>query len=53
LGQILKPEKVLKILDNRSVQLFYGLADTTAPEKSGMWNIRNGFLNEMACKLPE
>jgi hypothetical protein len=46
--RIFTPESVQEILDNRPVEIFYGLVDSTAPEKSGVWNIRNDFLNKMA-----
>ena len=46
--RILTPEKVQSVLGERPVEIFYGMVDSTAPEKSGVWKIGAGYLDQIA-----
>ena len=45
--RILPVEKVRELSVGMSVEIFYGLADSTAPEKSGVWNIRDDKMSHL------
>jgi hypothetical protein len=46
-GQVLKPEKVMKILDRRPVEIFYGLVDSTRVYKAGIWNVKDNVIEQI------
>jgi hypothetical protein len=42
--QILKPDSILPLITGKSVEIFYGVVDSTETYKAGVWNIKGNAI---------